>query len=232
MKKSDNIKTSTIPCKNLSWDKLGDLFRYCEIPPDNFIDDNTLNGNGYNSDNRYRAEKSSLASFLLFDAKGKMDSQKTNDPKYDYMTSLHLFMTSNPNFNYGFGYFKDQITLFNDKLRNWDVFFKTVIADLKQIPTLKYDKSVIFEFGKCLRLSIRKDFVERIEFNTIDLHKWFSGWKVNYSYEIFIKSESNSDMLIEAGVRSKENPKALSNSIITLNRILNYSKGYNQKNSI
>lgn len=122
---------------------------------------------------------------LLMDCDLESQIKQSKNAKYDYMTGLLLYITSNPHFKYGFGYFKDYIQSFDKILDQWCKFLDAIIADINALPIINLNQHITVEFGKVLNITLCKGIICEVK---IDMNNFDSVFKEkNKPYDFCIK---------------------------------------------
>lgn len=112
----------------------------------------------YEIDIRYKEEKELIQS-MLFDTQLKQLMNSVYNQKYDYMIGFHAYISSNPNFKYGFGCFVEKLKEFNYSLEQWDKFLDMIVSDIQKLPPILIDQMILVEFESIIRLSIKNNSI-------------------------------------------------------------------------
>lgn len=117
-----------------------------------------------NHDVRHLAEKLLFMSMLMdYDLENLIEKRK--NAKYDYMIGLLLYLSSNPRFKYGFGYFKESILKFDKSLSEWCSFLNSIVSDINGMGLISFAPDVILQFGSVLQFEIEANLIIDIRFN-------------------------------------------------------------------
>ena len=139
--------------------------------------------------------------------------------KYDYMIGLLLYLSSNPRFKYGFGYFKESILKFDKSLSDWCSFLNSIVSDINGIGSISFAPSVILQFGGILQFEIESNLIMDIKFNMVRFNELFEKKGSKYNFDIFVQNEGKS-VIIASGVSDGSGEKSgLSSQISYLNNI-------------
>lgn len=136
-------------------------------------------------DVRYRTEKLIFLN-LLMDNNLENQIEKRKNAKYDYLMGLLLFVTSNPNFNYGFGYFKESIISFDKALEGWCKFLNSVVSDINVIEEISFVDNAVIQCGGILRIEIKKDFINEVSINMEKFSESFGRCGSKYNFDILV----------------------------------------------
>ena len=140
------------------------------------------------SDIRHKAEKLLFLN-LLMDPDLENQIERRKNVKYDYMTGLLLYIASNRHFKYGFGYFKDNIQLFDNILEDWCTFLNSVISDVRSLPVLTYAHPVSVGFGEMLIITLSEGIVTEVKIDMNSFDKLFSKKGKVYNFSILIDNK-------------------------------------------
>lgn len=167
-------------------------------------------------DVRYKTDILVFLSLLMdYDLENQIEHRK--NVKYDYMTGLLLYVSSNPQFKYGFGYFKESIKNFDNMLKGWNDFIDAAIADIKVIEKIYIHPEIVIQIGCILRFRIAYDAIISVD---IDLDKFkdiFSKWGREYHFDILVR-DGNKEFTIASGTGDgKGKQSGLYNQILSLN---------------
>lgn len=149
------------------------------------------NGKGYGNsskqkDIRYKTEKLLFLNFLM-DSDLENQIEKRKNAKYDYMIGLLFFVTSNPNFNYNFGYFKENIVSFDKTLEEWCTFLNSVVSDINTVGEISFAHNVIIQCGGILRLEIVLDSIIEVSINMERFSESFVRCGSKYNFDVIVK---------------------------------------------
>ncbi|MCM1140136.1 MAG: hypothetical protein NC453_16345 [Muribaculum sp.] len=137
-------------------------------------------------DVRYRTEKLLFLN-LLMDSNLENQIEKRKNAKYDYLIGLLLFVSSNSNFNYGFGYFKESIISFDSTLERWCRFLNSVVLDINNIGEISFVDNAVIQCGGILRIEIKKDFINEVSINMENFSESFGRCGSKYNFDILVK---------------------------------------------
>lgn len=144
------------------------------------------NNSSKQKDIRYRAEKLVFLN-LLMDSNLENQIEKRKNTKYDYMIGLLLFVSSNPNFNYGFGYFKENIVSFDKTLDEWCKFLNSVVSDINTIGNISFARDIIIQCGGILRFEVVLDTIIDVSINMEEFSKSFRRCGSKYNFDVLVK---------------------------------------------
>jgi hypothetical protein len=136
-------------------------------------------------DVRYRTEKLLFLN-LLMDSNLENQIEKRKNTKYDYLIGLLLFVTSNTNFNYGFGYFKESIISFDNTLERWCKFLNSVVSDINVIGEISFVDHAIIQCGGILRIEIENDYINEVSINMEKFSESFERCGSKYNFDILV----------------------------------------------
>ena len=111
-----------------------------------------------NHDVRHLAEKLLFMSMLMDNDLENLIEKRKN-AKYDYMIGLLLYLSSNPRFKYGFGYFKESILKFDKSLSQWCSFLNSIVSDINGMGLISFAPDVILQFGGVLQFEIESNLI-------------------------------------------------------------------------
>ena len=180
------------------------------------------------SEVRYFEEKSSFL-IMLFDPMLETYVAYRKNTNFDYMTGLHLFMSSNPNFNYGYGLFKKTIPIFDTLIDHWNDFLESVINDIHCLPPINLKETIVLKLEDLLCFRINNN---KIENATVDLSCFDSIWKVkdrNYGFRIVLVSNGKPQPLVSGKGNGKGEQSDLYKTILWLNKLAGTKEGKRQK---
>ncbi|MYM13270.1 hypothetical protein [Muribaculum intestinale] len=171
-----------------------------------------------NHDVRHLAEKLLFMSMLMDNDLENLIERRKN-AKYDYMIGLLFYLSSNPRFKYGFGYFKECIFKFDKSLSDWCSFLNSIVSDIKGIGLISFAPDVIIQFGGVLQFEIKSNLIMDIKFNMVRYNELFEKKGYKYDFDIFVQNEGKS-VIIASGVSDGSGEKSgLSSQISYLNNI-------------
>lgn len=148
-------------------------------------------------DIRYKEEKELIQS-MLFDTQLKQLMNSVYNQKYDYMIGFHAYISSNPNFKYGFSCFIEKLKEFNYSLEQWDKFLDMIVSDIQKLPPILINQMILVEFESIIRLSIKNNSIINASFDLQNLAKAFSIGKADYRFNLFLSEfAKNRDYKIE-----------------------------------
>lgn len=141
-----------------------------------------------NTDVRYREEKLLFLSLLMdYDLENQIERRK--NAKYDYMIGLLLCIASNPRFKYTFGYFKDNIQIYDNKLIEWSKFLNAVILDIKSLSDISLSKLITVEFGGVLTITMTQGWLNNVKIELDQFDKVFDRINSEYDFCILIDNK-------------------------------------------
>lgn len=171
-----------------------------------------------NHEIRHFAEKLLFMS-LLMDNNLENLIEKRKNAKYDYMIGLMLYISSNPQFQYGFGYFKECILRFDKSMSEWCSFLNSIVSDIKGMGLISFATDVILQFGGVLQFEIESNLIMDIQFNMARFNKLFEKKGPKYDFDIFVRNKGMS-VIIASGVSDGSGEKSgLRTQISNLNNI-------------
>lgn len=159
-----------------------------------------------NHDVRHLADKLLFIS-LLMDNDLENLIEKRKNVKYDYMIGLLLYLSSNPRFKYGFGYFKESILKFDKSLSEWCSFLNSIVSDIKGIGLISFASDVILQFGGILQFEIESNLIVDIKFNMVRFNELFENKGPKYDFDILVRNEGKS-VIIASGVSDGSGEKS------------------------
>ena len=138
---------------------------------------------------------------------------------HDALPILMLYLSSNPRFKYGFGYFKESILKFDKSLSDWCSFLNSIVSDINGIGSISFAPSVILQFGGILQFEIESNLIMDIKFNMVRFNELFEKKGSKYNFDIFVQNKGKS-VIIASGVSDGSGEKSgLSSQISYLNNI-------------
>lgn len=171
-----------------------------------------------NHDVRHLAEKLLFMSMLMDNDLENLIEKRKN-AKYDYMIGLLLYLSSNPRFKYGFGYFKESILKFDKSLSEWCSFLNSIVSDINGMGLISFAPDVILQFGSVLQFEIESNLIMDIRFNMVKFNELFEKKGPKYNFDIFVQNEGKS-VIIASGVSDGSGEKSgLRSQISNLNNI-------------
>lgn len=171
-----------------------------------------------NHDVRHLAEKLLFMSMLMDNDLENLIERRKNT-KYDYMIGLLFYLSSNPRFKYGFGYFKECILKFDKSLSDWCFFLNSIVSDIKGMGLISFAPDVIIQFGGVLQFEIKSNLIMDIKFDMVRYNELFEKKGYKYDFDIFVQNEGKS-VIIASGVSDGSGEKSgLSSQISYLNNI-------------
>lgn len=167
-------------------------------------------------DVRYKLDILAFLSLMMdYDLENQIEHRK--NAKYDYMIGLLLYVSSNSQFKYGFGYFKESIKNFDNMLKGWNVFIDSAIEDIKAIDKIEIDPEIIVQLGGILRFRIACDTIVSVSIDVDKLKDIFTKWGKSYHFDILVK-DGNKEFTIASGTGDgKGKQSGLYNQILILN---------------
>ncbi len=224
----NNSKKSAIPFVELTRDNLFVFICDSLAPQDSaydiFLKDEKdtsqakIKNVSCNSEVRYYEEKSSFL-LMMFDPMLMTYVSYRKNTNFDYMTGLHLFMSSNPNFNYGYGLFKKTIPIFDTLIDHWNGFLESVINDIHCLPPINFKETIVLKLEDLLCFRINNN---KIENATVDLSCFDRIWKVkdrDYGFRIVLVSNGKPQPLISGKGNGNGKQSDLYKTIVWLNKL-------------
>jgi len=149
------------------------------------------------SEIRYELEKRTFILFLFNPVLESIYALRKSS-LFDYITGLHLYISSNPNFNYTCGLFKEKITSFDKLIGNWSLFLDSVIADIITLPVIAWKQTLYLEIEDLIRFYLNEKGIIRITINMANFNNFFKGMSSSYNFGIFLynKDNGNEQLLI------------------------------------
>lgn len=171
--------------KDLTRETLYKLFIESNVQSINVDKINIIDTEDQPLDVRHRVEKLLFLNLLMdYDLENQIEQRKNT--KYDYMIGLLLYISSDPHFKYGFGYFKDCIQSFDKLLVQWCKFLNSVIADINALPVISLKQQIVIEFSETLNITLSKGVVYKVEIDMDNFDKLFNNKDKTYDFSIRI----------------------------------------------
>lgn len=149
------------------------------------------------SEIRYEFEK---RTFILFLFNPNLESiyASRKSQLSDYITGLHLYISSSQNFNYTFGLFKEKTIAFDNLIENWSLFLNSIIADITTLPAIAWKQTLFLEIEDLIRFYLDNESIVKISINIANYNIFFKGISSNYNFGIFLydKENGNEQILI------------------------------------
>lgn len=151
------------------------------------------------SEIRYELEKRTFILFLFNPVLESIYALRKSS-LFDYITGLHLYISSNPHFNYTFGLFKEKITSFDKLIGNWSHFLNSVVADIITLPAIAWKQTLYLEIENLIRFYLNEKGIIRITINMTNFNNFFKGISSCYDFAIFLYDNDNgSEQLLISG---------------------------------
>lgn len=138
---------------------------------------------------RYEKEKRTFISMLFDPTLDSIYALRRNS-LFDYMTGLHLYISTHPNYSYTFGLFKDKIASFDKLIEGWCEFLKAVVADVITLPVIAWQQPLILEIEGIVRLYLKDEGIIKIFINMSNFNQLFRKLSNNYNFGIFLSSNN------------------------------------------
>lgn len=184
------------------------------------------------ADIRYKEEKLSFL-MMLFNPDQAYLHPMRNNVIEDYMSGLHLYISSNYVFHYGFGMFKDKMVAFNKWLDDWYKFLDAVIEDVKTLPKIELEQPIVLVFDDFLSLNIQGQFITSAEIDLCKFNLVFSPKSEKYRFGIYLRydDKKKKQLLLSGKCDGKGNKGAMSKDLVRINELVSKIKDYQKLQS-
>lgn len=219
-KEKTDIKLEKVPIGALDRQKLYRLFIESSVPSIDVTEIDRDNLPKLNDDIRHKADKLLFLTLLMdYDLENQIEYRKNS--KYDYLTGLLLYISSNPQFKYGFGYFKESIKNFDKMLEGWCKLINAVILDINSIGRISFSKKIFIHINDILLITIEEGNVTVIDVNLRKSDYFSCKWSNEYDFNILIPDKENEYILTSGRGNGTGEKSGLKLEIIRLNNLYN-----------
>lgn len=168
------------------------------------------------TDVRYYEEKCSFLLMMFGPMLETYITYRKND-NFDYMTGLHLFMSSNPNFQYGFGMFKKSIAIYEELIEHWDKFLDAVIYDINSLPSISLIDTIVLRVENLLCFRIKDSEIKNISVDIQNFDSILIEKGTDYKFSFVLIQNGKPQQLITGTSNGKGKDGSLYNTISWLN---------------
>jgi len=197
MAEKDNKKQKTLRFQDLNRESLYDKF-FDDSNHAVSIEEIDEQYTSAKEEIRYESDKRVFLELLM---NPQLDNQieLRKNAKYDYMIGLLLYIASRRTFGYNFGYFKENIVLFDKILKGWSSFLDAIVKDISVLPEIKLKQSVIIECADILEITVLNDSIIKTSVDLNKIDKIFEEWTGKYNFNLRISTEYNKTHILESG---------------------------------
>lgn len=225
----NNSKISPIPFVGLTREKLYISIRDSLVPQDSaseifhkkdkdIVQTETRKSTG-STEVRYFEEKCCFL-LMMFDPMLMSYVSSRKNTNFDYMTGLHLFMSVNPNFQYGYGLFKHTIPIFDMLIEHWNDFLEAIIKDIQSLPSINLKETIVLKLEDFLCFRISNNEIENA---TVDMNRFDSILRMKgfeYNFSLVLVTNGKPQPLISGKSNGKGKEGNLCKTIMWLNNLV------------